>query len=67
MIKLIDEIKRRNGIWSDNQLAKLLKISPAHMSNIRHKRKGLNDILILRIYDNTDLTIEQIRDLASKG
>jgi plasmid maintenance system antidote protein VapI len=67
MIKLIDEIKRRNGIWSDNQLAKLLKISPAHMSNIRHKRKGLNDILILRIYDNTDLTIEEIRNLASKG
>ena len=66
MIKLIDEIKRRNGIWSDNQLAKLLKISPAHMSNIRHKRKGLNDVLILRIYDNTDLTIEEIRDYASR-
>ncbi len=67
MIKLLDEIKRRNGIWSDNQLAQLLKISPAHMSNIRHKRKGLNAVLIMRIYDNTDLTIEEIRDYAAKG
>ena len=60
---LLDTIRKENNLTSDAQLADSLEIEKAIVSYIRNGKMALTPLLTLKIYDNTNLTIEQIREL----
>jgi plasmid maintenance system antidote protein VapI len=60
---LLDTLREANKLTSDAQLADSLEIEKAIVSYIRNGKMQLTPLLTLKIYDNTNLTIEQIREL----
>jgi hypothetical protein len=59
--KLLDYLIGVGWAKHDAALAKLLKVSPGTISKIR-SGKRLSAEFILAVYDNTDLSIEEIRE-----
>ena len=64
--KLFKVLMEKNGFTNDQQLADYLFISTPVISQIRNNHKYLSAIHILRIYDRSDLSIEDIRQLAKE-
>ena len=64
---LLDTIREANKLTSDAQLADSLEIEKAIVSYIRNGKMSLTPLLLIKIYDNTNLTIEQIRELWSNS
>lgn len=64
---LLDTIREMNNLVNDAELAESLEIEKAITSYIRHGKMQLTPMLTLKIYDNTNLTIEQIRELWSNS
>lgn len=60
---LLDTIRETNKLTSDAQLADSLEIEKAIISYVRNGKMQLTPLLLVKIYDNTNLTIEQIREL----
>ena len=60
---LLDYLIDKGWAKDDQTLAKLINSSPPVLSRIRTDKRYPSARLILGIYDNTDLTIEQIRGL----
>lgn len=60
---LLDTIREMNNLLNDAQLADSLEIEKAIVSYIRNRKMKLTPLLTIKIYDNTNLTIEQIREL----
>jgi len=63
---LFDYLKKNGWGQSDYALAKRLHITPPVISRIRNGKKAISARIILAVYDNTDLSIEQIRELIGK-
>lgn len=63
---LFDYLKKNGWGQSDYALAKRLHITPPVISRIRNGKKAISPRIILAIYDNTDLSIEEIRELINK-
>jgi len=61
--KLFDFLILECGFETDFHIAKKLKTAPSSISRIRHGRFKVGPTMILAIYDETDLTIEDIREL----
>mgnify|MGYP000104858566 CR=1 FL=1 len=60
---LLDTLRSTNNLTSDAQLADSLEIERAIVSYIRNGKMNLTPLLLIKIYDNTNLTIEEIREL----
>lgn len=63
---LLDYIIKKGWARDDKSLAKLLNTSPPVISRIRNNKRNPNARLILSVYDQTTLSIEEIRKLIRK-
>lgn len=63
-LQLFDYILKKYNLPNDLALAKFLGMGITTLSQVRNDHKRLSARFILRIYDCTDLTIEQIREYA---
>ncbi len=61
--KLFDFLILELGFETDLIIAKRLKTVPSSISRIRHGKFKVGPTMILAVYDETDLTIEEIREL----
>lgn len=61
--KLLDALIRAGYARTDAQLAELLQTDRPYISRIRRGKAAVSARLILRIYDVTNLSVEQIRSL----
>jgi plasmid maintenance system antidote protein VapI len=61
--KLLDTIKRELDIHNDAHLARLLKAPPSAISKIRYGTSTITAEFILKVYDATGWSIEDIRSL----
>ena len=60
---VLDYLIEKGWAKDDQAIAKLLNTTPPVISRVRNNRRGVTPNLILAIYDNTNLTIDEIRDL----
>ncbi len=60
---LLGYIKWRYNLKNDLQVGDFLVTSASEISRLRRGVKGLSHRLLIVIYDKTDLSIEQIREL----
>lgn len=60
---LLGYIKWKYTLKTDSDVAEFLFTSPAEISRLRRGTKGLSHRMLIVIYDQTDLSIEQIREL----
>jgi len=60
---LFDRIKEKYKLKSDAELGRLIDITSPELSRVRGGVSRLSAAMILSIYDTTDMTIEEIRDL----
>ena len=65
-IKLFQYLYERYGLNDDVALGKKIFMSPSRISMIRNGHSRLSARFILSIYDQTDLTIEQIRQYVNE-
>jgi transcriptional regulator with XRE-family HTH domain len=61
--KLFDYLKDHLGLKSDAQLAERLNLFNSELSRIRNGILTFSPRVILAVYDATDMTIEEIREL----
>jgi hypothetical protein len=61
--KLFDHLLDNCGFKNDADIAAKLNATAPSISRIRHKGYKVGPTMILAIYDATDLSIEQIREL----
>jgi plasmid maintenance system antidote protein VapI len=66
-MNLLDVIIKEFALKNDAQLAKKLGVKPSRISKMRHGTLPVNDMFILRVYDNTGWSIERIREEIKKG
>ena len=64
--KLLDHLRAIGLGKDDGAIAKRLNITPPVISRLRTGKKRITPKIILAIYDVTDLSIEQIRELAKE-
>jgi 5-methylcytosine-specific restriction endonuclease McrA len=57
--QLLDELKENEGIKSDAKLAKILGVSSAFISLVRHKKKGISNELGESIYQKLGKDISE--------
>lgn len=62
--KLFKLLMEKNKFVNDQELANYLLMSSSMISQVRNDHFYLSPRTILLIYDKTDLTIEEIRQLA---
>lgn len=60
---LLDYIIKKGWARDDKAIAKLLNTSPPVISRLRNNVRNPNARFILSVYDQTSLTIEEIRGL----
>ena len=61
--KLFDYLLTLPRFKTDAQLAKALHTTPSYLCTMRSGERKIGASLILAVYDATDMTIEQIREL----
>jgi plasmid maintenance system antidote protein VapI len=61
--KLLDHLIKRYELKNSRALADLLGMTQGGISKLRYKTNQVSPDFILRVYDKTDLSIEQIREL----
>ena len=62
--KLFAYIMKKHKMLKDSELADFLCTTPSIISQIRNDKAGFSHRLILVTYDKTDLSIEDIRQMA---
>ena len=60
---VLDYLIEKGWAKDDQAIAKLLNTTPPVISRVRNNKRGITPNLILAIYDNTNLTIDEIRGL----
>jgi plasmid maintenance system antidote protein VapI len=63
--KLLDTLRKRFDIKSDSALARELGMTAPDISKLRSGMRLLSPRTILRIHERWNLTVKEIRDLAS--
>lgn len=58
---LLDELIKRFQLKNDAALCRRLKVPPPQVSKIRHDRLRVTPALLLKIYDATGLSIDDLR------
>jgi hypothetical protein len=61
--RLFDFIRKEYRLHNDVALAKFLNSSSPVISRVRHGDCGIPPYLILNIYDKTELSIDEIREM----
>lgn len=61
--RLLDHLIKRYELKNSRALADLLGMTQGGISKLRYKTNQVSSDFILRVYDKTDLSIEQIREL----
>lgn len=61
--RLLDYLIKRYELKNSRALAQLLGMTQGGISKLRYKTNNVSAEFILRVYDKTDLSIEQIREL----
>ena len=61
--RLLDHLIKRYELKNSRALADLLGMTQGGISKLRYKTNKVSVEFILRVYDKTDLTIEEIREL----
>ena len=61
--RLLDHLIKRYELKNNRALAQLLGMTQGGISKLRYKTNKVSAEFILRVYDKTDLTIEEIREL----
>lgn len=61
--KLLDTIKTEENLKSDAALARLLDVQPPVISKIRKGEAKVGPTMILKIYDETGMSVNRIRKL----
>jgi plasmid maintenance system antidote protein VapI len=59
----LDHLIKRYELKNSRALADLLGMTQGGISKLRYKTNQVSSDFILRVYDKTDLSIEQIREL----
>jgi plasmid maintenance system antidote protein VapI len=59
----LDHLIKRYELKNSRALADLLGMTQGGISKLRYKTNQVSPDFILRVYDKTDLSIEQIREL----
>ncbi|WP_407307337.1 hypothetical protein [Acinetobacter sp.] len=65
--KLIDSLNQKLGLTRDDMLAKRLGVTNSMLSKVRAQVTGVSPNLILRIYDVSGWSIEEIRSLINES
>lgn len=60
---LLNAIINRMKLKNDAALARLLSVAPPVISKIRHRRMPVGASLLIRMHEETDLSIRELRDL----
>lgn len=60
---LFDALRTKTGCATDKELAKVLHISPSHISACRSGKESIGAEYILKMYDYAGMSIEDIRAL----
>lgn len=63
---LLDYLIKAFKLRNNSELAKVLGVTEGAISKIRHGINKVNAEFILRVYDKTDMSIEEIRALISE-
>lgn len=58
---LIESLKQTFALRTDNDLARLLDVTPALLSKVRNLRIAISADLLIRMHDKTGLTIDELR------
>lgn len=61
--KLFDHLILERGFKNDAKIAEALETTPAYVSRMRSGDQKVGASVVLAIYDATDMTIEEIREL----
>lgn len=64
--KLLDYIIKRFELKNNRALAEFLGMTQAGLSKIRHRVNNVAPEFILRVYDKTGMSIEEIRELVKE-
>jgi plasmid maintenance system antidote protein VapI len=60
---VLDYLIEKGWAKDDQSIAKLLNTTPPVISRVRNDKRSVTPNLVLAIYDHTNLTIDEIRDL----
>lgn len=60
---LLDALIKKHQLKNDAALARLLKVTPPVISKIRHGRLPLGAAMLIRMHEETDLSIRELRAL----
>jgi plasmid maintenance system antidote protein VapI len=60
---LLDSILERMKLKNDAALSRLLSVAPPVISKIRHGRLPVGASLLIRMHEETDISISELREL----
>lgn len=60
---LLDTLIRELGLKNDAALGRLIGVTPPHISKLRHGSLPVSAEVLIRIYDSTHYSIDQLRAL----
>lgn len=61
--KLLDALIERMGLKNDAALSRALEVAPPQISKIRHRRLPIGASLLIRMHEESGLSIRELRDL----
>lgn len=61
--RLLDELIQRLSLKNDAALARTLEIAPPVISKIRHLRLPVGPSMLIRMHEESGLSIRELRDL----
>lgn len=61
--KLLDGVIHALNLTSDAALARMLEVQPPVLSKIRHRRTPVSASLLMRLHEETELSISELRQL----
>lgn len=60
---LLDALIQRNALKNDAALSRLLRMTPAVVSKVRHKHVEVTPAILVRMYDVSGIEINELRAL----
>lgn len=60
---LLDAVIGKLGLKNDAALARTLEVAAPVISKVRHRRLPIGSSLLIRLHEETDLSIRDLRDL----
>lgn len=59
----IDRLIRRLGLRSSSALARRVGLSPSVISKVRHRRLAVSGEILLKIHEETEIPIKELRHM----